>query len=252
MRKKKVLDKSIVFDKVTIVISATDETDSLAEIVDTTISKCDTSDIACFLIVVPQNTDRQCLDVIEALKEKYAEQVKCLVQEHPYIGGALRDAVDATESSHILFFSADIPANLESIVVMIQEAKANPGTIVKVSRWLEKDSFFGYNKARLFFNFWAQKFLKVLFCSKLTEFTTPILIAPTDIYKRICFNEWNFPCLLEAVLIPVKMGFKITEIPAKCLPRTEGKSKNSALQTALYLKTALRVRFTPKSKLYKH
>ncbi len=45
--------------------------------------------------------------------------------------------------------------------------------------------------------------------------------------------------------------FVQVDVPARCLQRTEGKSKNSAIQTFLYLKTALRIRFRKKENLTK-
>lgn len=239
------------FEKATIVISATDENESLIKTVDYIMSSCNSSDIQTLLIVVPGNAHKKCLDTIEALKLRYPGKVKKFVQRNPFIGGALRDSIEEVSSSHVLFTSADIPVNLESVPVMIKKSKKHPKTIVKISRWMEKDSFVSYGFWRKIFNFLAQKFLRLVFNSDLTDFTTPILIAPTEIYKNIIFREWNFPCLIEAVLIPVRLGFEIKEVPAKCFSRNEGKSKNSAIQTALYLKTALRIRFTPKKKLYK-
>lgn len=48
---------------------------------------------------------------------------------------------------------------------------------------------------------------------------------------------------------PVRLGVPVYEFPAVCRGRKEGKSKNSFAQTAAYLKTAFRVRFTPRKKL---
>ena len=242
----------MLFEKVTIVISATDETNSLIKTVETTISDCDISDIDSFMIVVPEKASEECLYTIDYLIEKYPEKVKKLVQTHPYIGGAMRDSIVNTDSSHILFFSADIPVGLESIPEMIEKAKKSPDKIIKVSRWIFKNSFYGYNSGKKILNYIGQKFLRVLFDSALTDFTIPILIAPTEIYKNINFKEWNFPCMLEAVLVPLRIGCSFEEIPAKSFSRTEGKSKNSILQTLLYLKTAIRVRFTKKQKLHKN
>lgn len=242
----------MLFESVTIVVSATDESASLIKAVETTISGCNTTDIDSFLIVIPENAGTECLGAIEFLKEKYPKKIRKLVQQRPYIGGAMRDSIDSTFSSHIMFFSADIPVGLDCIPAMIEKAKQNPDTIIKISRWLEKNSFYGYSPSRKLFNRIAQKFIGILFSSELTEFTTPVLTAPTEIYKNILFRELNFPCLLESVIIPVRADCKFKEIPAKSFPRTEGKSKNSVLQTALYLRTALRVRFTPIKKLYKN
>ena len=84
---------------------------------------------------------------------------------------------------------------------------------------------------------------------KLTDFTSPVQTAPTEAYRKSDWQELNFPFLLEMVLVPLRLGYKFEEIPVECFERQEGFSRNSTKQTALYLKTALRVRFTPKSKL---
>ncbi|MBQ2902896.1 MAG: hypothetical protein IJE48_00710 [Clostridia bacterium] len=241
----------MLFESVTIVISATDESVSLIKTVDTVMQTCSPSDIDSFLIVIPEAAGAECLEAIDLLKERYPEKVRKLIQKRPFIGGAMRDSIDSTLSSHIMFFSADIPVELGCIPVMIEKAKQAPDTIIKISRWLEKNSFHGYRKGRKLFNLIAQKFIGFLFASRLTDFTAPILISPTAVYKSIIFRELNFPCLLESVIIPVRAGCRFEEIPAKTSPRSEGKSKNSALQTILYFRTALRVRLTPLKKLYK-
>ncbi len=240
------------FEKVTFVVSATDETTSLIETVETLITDCQTSDLELILITIPKNADINCVETIDNLAQKYPEKIRKFVQRNQYIGGALRDSVEEVMSSHIMFLSADIPIGLEVIPKMIDEAKKAPDDIIKISRWLEKNSFYGYDKFRKVINFCAQKFLSFLFVASLTDYTCPVLIAPTKIYKELKFKEWGFPCLLEAVLLPLKAGHNIIEIAAKSYSRTEGKSKNSWIQTALYLKTALRIRFTPKGRLKKY
>lgn len=240
-----------MFEKVTIVVSATDESESLIKTVDTIVDSCATGDIYEFLVVIPSNAAAECLEAIDFLKNKYPGKVRELIQRRPGIGGGMRDAIDEINTSHIMFLSADIPIGLDVVPVMIEKSKRQPEKIVKISRWSENGSFYGYGKARKVFNYLAQIFLKILYSFEYTEFTCPVLISPTHIYKKINFRELGFPCLLEAVLIPIRLGHKIEEIPAKCFPRTEGKSKNSAAKTAMYLFTALRVRFAPKRKLIK-
>ena len=83
-----------MFEKVTIVIGATDESSSLVKIVESIADACDISDIESVLIVIPANAEKQCVDTIALLEEKYPSLVKHFVQRNPYIGGALRDSVE--------------------------------------------------------------------------------------------------------------------------------------------------------------
>ena len=95
------------------------------------------------------------------------------------------------------------------------------------------------------------KLLKILFFSKLTDLTNPVQVIPTNYEKNVIWKEKGFCTLIEHTIMPVRLGHVCLEVPAKCYPRTEGSSKNSAMRTALYMKTVLRVRFTPKSRLMK-
>lgn len=239
------------FETVTIAIGATDETESLIKTVTSIIENCNMDDIECLLIVIPENATKECIETIDSLMNKYPSKVQKDVQRRPYIGGAMQDAIEDVNTSHIMFFAADLTSNLECVPLMIEKAKKNPDVIVKTSRWLEKNSFYGYSKTKKVFNYLAQFFLQRIFKSDITDFTSPVLISPTEIYKKVNFKEMKFACLLEAVLLPLRMGCRFEEVPVKCFQRTEGKSKNSVFQTMLYIKPALRIRFTKKENLIK-
>jgi hypothetical protein len=185
------------------------------------------------------------------LRDVNPDIVKMLVQTRADIGGALQDAVDYTETSHIMFFSADIPTELDIIPTFIKNSKESPEYIWKISRWLRKNSFSGYGNIKLLLNYLGQKFIKLMYKSELTDHTTPILISPVWIYKMIKFSKLDFSCLAEAVLIPYRLGFCVKEIPTRCLARNEGKSKNSIMHIWAYLKTIIRIRFVNKNKLLK-
>ncbi len=239
------------FNAVTILVGTTNENKSLITTVDTIMNTCDRADIDKILLVKSRDASAECNEAITLLEEKYLGKVFGLEQTRPYVGGAIRDGFDAVESSHTMLLPSDLAIDLDCVPSMIEAVKANPDVISKTSRWLTKDAFHNYDKMRLFFNRIAQVFLKILYNSELTDFTSPVQTAPTTAYKQADWKELNFPFLLEMVLVPLRMGYKFNEIPVSCYGRKEGFSRNSFTQTALYLKTAIRVRFTPKKKLIK-
>lgn len=239
------------FTSVTIIIGTTDETDSLRKTVDFIMENCENNDIGQVLMVKPKNASDGCNRTISGLEAKYPLKVRGMEQTRPYIGGAIRDGFDAAESSHIMLLPGDLAISLGCIPEMIRRVKQKPDVISKTSRWLKKDSFHGYNGVRKIINKLSQVFLRVLYSSDLTDFTSPVQTAPSEAYSESDWQELNFPFLLEMVVVPLRRGYKFEEFAVECFGREQGKSKNSAKQTALYLKTALRVRFTPKSKLTK-
>lgn len=239
------------FNAVTILVGTTNENKSLITTVDTIMNTCDCADIDKILLVKSRDASAECNEAITFLEEKYLGKVFGLEQTRPYVGGAIRDGFDAVESSHTMLLPSDLAIDLDCVPSMIEAVKGNPDVISKTSRWLTKDAFHNYDKTRLFFNRIAQVFLRILYNSGLTDFTSPVQTAPTTAYKQADWKELNFPFLLEMVLVPLRMGYKFNEIPVNCYGRKEGFSRNSFRQTALYLKTAIRVRFTSKKKLIK-
>lgn len=239
------------FSSVTIIIGTTDETESLRKTVDFIMENCEINDIDKVLMVKSKDASEGCNRAIRDLEAKYKGKVFGMEQTRPFIGGAIRDGFDAADSSHIMLLPSDLAISLECIPEMIQRVKNKPDVVSKTSRWLNKDSFHNYNGVRKIINRLSQTFLRVLYCADLTDFTSPVQTAPIQAYSESDWKELNFPFLLEMVLVPLRRGYRFEEFAVECYGREQGKSKNSVKQTALYLKTALRVRFTPKKKLTK-
>ncbi|MBR3835355.1 MAG: glycosyltransferase [Clostridia bacterium] len=239
------------FTSVTIIVGTTNEKESLITTVNTIMDTCNADDIDKILLVKSKDASDNCNSAIALLEEKYQGKVYSLEQTRPFVGGAIRDGFDTVTSSHTMLLPSDLAISLDCVSRMIQAVKEKPEVISKTSRWLNKDSFHDYNPSRKVLNRAAQIFLRILYSTRLTDFTSPVQTAPTQAYRESAWQELNFPFLLEMVLVPLRLGYRFEEIPVSCHEREEGFSRNSALQTALYLKTALRVRFTKKSKLTK-
>ncbi len=239
------------FNSVTIIVGTTNEKDSLITTVDTIMNTCNHDDIDKILLVKSKDASEGCNYAIGLLEEKYKGKVFGLEQTRPYVGGAIRDGFDKVESSHTMLLPSDLAIDLSCVPVMIESVRKKPDVISKTSRWLKRGSFHNYGASKQLLNKAAQIFLRILYNAGLTDFTSPVQTAPTEAYHNAVWQELNFPFLLEMVLVPLRAGYSFEEIPVECFERKEGFSRNSAKQTALYLKTALRVRFTPVKNLIK-
>ncbi len=235
---------------VSVLILATDESKALKQTVDYINNKC-TEKIDKTIIILSRNASGECLSMVELLKNTYCDTVDFIIQTEDGLGAAAIQGIQKVETTHMTYFAADLAIELESLDRMVAAAKNNPEKIIKSSRWLEKGSFIGYNKPRLVFNRLAQCLLKFLFFTNLTDLTNPVQIVPTEYEKSINWIEKGFCSSIEHTIVPVRLGYECIEVPTKCYPRTEGKSKNSIIKTSLYLRTALRVRFTSKNKFFK-
>lgn len=237
---------------VTFVIGATSESQALKATVEFLMEKCDPAEIARVLIVRSRNAAAETVAVSDEMERRYPGKVFGMVQTRPMVGGAIRDGFDTAVSSHILLLPGDLAIDLNAVPVLMAREKARPDGIVKTSRWLQKDGFHRYPPVRRWMNGCAQLFLRVLYGTRLTDLTNPVQIMPTALYHSIDWRELGFPFLAEMVLCPLRLGTAFAEIPADCYGRQEGKSNNSFSQTAAYLKTALRIRFTRPELLLKN
>ena len=237
------------FTSVSVLVCVTDEEDALKRTVHDIMALCTETVPEKIVIVRSPDATAGCVKAGEECRAAYPKTVELLVQCRPGIGGSVRDAVDAITSSHVIGLSGDYPISLDNLPRMIEAAKREPDAIFKNSRHLRRNSFHGYSKSKMVFNVCGQAFLRILFHSRLTDITSPMQIAPVALYRRIRWKESGFPFFLEMVLIPLRLGVTIHELPAESLPRREGKSKNSFFKTFSYLFTAIRIRFTPKRKL---
>ena len=234
------------FTGVIIMLGAVSETDSLRETVKTVLELCDHKDLTEIIIGYPDRITAESLAVVNELSQMQSDvPMVTFRQIRPFMSG-INDMIDVARGSHCMLLASDMALDLSVIPDMIEKTKAAPDVIHSVSRWKKGCKFYGYGKVKRVINFCAQKFLAVLYMKNLTDFTIPVQIAPAELYKSIKFEEEGFPFLLEMVLKPVRLGYRFTETPTNCYSRKEGKSSNSFMQTADYLRIALHIRFMKK------
>ncbi len=234
------------FKGVSLMMGAVTESDSLRKTVHTLLEICNHEDLTEIIIVSSPYTTPESAAVVKELIEMDCDvPIITFTQKRPSMA-SVNDGIDAARGSHSILVASDMALDLSVVPVMIERAKKEPNVIHSASRWMKGCKFYDYGKTKKLINFCAQKFLAVLYMRNLTDFTIPVQIAPSKLYKSIRFEEIGFPFLLEMVLKPIRLGYKFTEIPTNCYPRTDGKSRNSKKQTFDYLKTAIHVRFMRK------
>lgn len=239
------------FTSVSFIVCATDEENSLIKTVTDINRLCRDVKPEKTVIVLSETATPGCRKAAEYCVSLFPGNTECIIQKRPGLRGAALDAADIIDSSHIIGISADYSLSLDNIPIMIEKAEKEPDVIFKNSRFLSKNSFKDYPKSKFILNVCGQCFLRLLFNTKLTDLTSPLQIMPASLYKTVNWKETGFAFFVEMVLIPLRLGIKIVELPAVSLPRTEGRSKNSFRQTAHYLTAAIRIRFTPEKRLLK-
>ncbi len=239
------------FRNVSIMLGVVDETDTLRQTVLTLLDICDSKDLCEILICcAPHITDDSRKVVDELLLLETDVPVIAFTQKRNKLA-AFVDTMEICRGSHTILVASDMALDLSCVVDMIEKAKQDGDRIVSSSRWMKGCTFVEYGTFKKMLNFLAQQFLKILYGAKLTDFTNPCQIVPTELYQAIKWENEGFPILIEMVLKPLRLGYRFIEVPTNCYPRKQGKSSNSRKQTAMYFNTALHVRFMKKKDILK-
>ena len=234
-----------------VMMGAVTETDSLRETVRQVLELCGHRDLCEIIIGWSQHVTPESLAVVKELAAMESDvPIVTFEQKRRGISG-LVDMIDAARGSHCILVASDLAQDLSIVPRMIESAKEDGALIASASRWMKGCAFYDYGTVKRAVNFAAQIFLRVLFHSKITDFTNPVQIAPTELYQAIEFENEGFPILIEMVLKPLRLGYRFRELPTNCYARKQGRSNNSFRQTAQYFTTALHIRFMDKKDILK-
>ena len=238
------------FRSASIVLPVIHETYSLLE----TIEICErhsAADISEYLLILCAKTTPETVRICEDLRSKNPARFVVHYQTLPFLGGAIREAFDLARGSHVVMMASDLETDPKDVEHFVAMAKRHPDWIVTASRWLAGGNFVGYNKLKLVLNFMFQRVFARLFGTRLSDMTYGYRIFPTRLVQSIAWAELRHPFLFETMIVPLRLGVHIHELPSHWSVRTEGESQNTLLQTFAYVKTGLRVRFCRRDALLK-
>jgi glycosyltransferase involved in cell wall biosynthesis len=238
------------FESASIILPVINETHSLLKTVEVIEDDC-TSDVKEYLIVVCNKTTLESIKICEQLHDKDPKRFVLHYQKLPFLGGAIREAFDLAQGSHVIMMASDLETDPNDVKQLMAMAKEKPSAIITASRWLESGSFTDYNKLKLILNFLFQKFFSLIFATHLSDMTYGYRIFPTRLVKSIIWKELRHPFLFETLLKPLQLGVRVYEIPSRWSARVEGESQNTFMRNFAYFKTGLYVRFCPKDKILK-
>ena len=233
--------------KLHVIVLAFNETSSLVSTIDELVSITPIDQVRITISTSHKATEL-CQMTAENLASKNSN-VAVYYQQQPYVAAAVMEAVAKVESDFTIYMSADneTPANL--VPLLLQEIETSRADIVSTSRWIAGGSFTEYGRIKYLLSLSAQVLCKIIYISKLTEFTYGFRIYRTQVFNAMVFKEKKHPFFLESLLVPLKLGYRIIEIPVRWVPRSEGESVVTISTLISYLRPIFRIRFTPRASL---
>ena len=190
----------------------------------------------------------ECLGMANALAVLH-ENVEVYFQREPFVAAAVMEVVRTIPSDYVIYMSADGETPAEYAPRLIQELISTGVDIVSASRWLPGGSLTDYGFLKTLVSKLAQLTCKVIYSSSLTEFTYGYRAYRYNAISCIDFKERKHPFFLESLLIPIRLGVKIREIPVAWVSRDEGSSVIDFGTLMSYLRPIYQVRFRNKKDL---
>ena len=197
------------------------------------------------VISTSENATPECKSTAEKLSLRH-ENVELYFQHEPFVAAAVMEVVRKTPADYIIYMSADGETPAEFAPLLIKEIVATGADIVSASRRVPGGSLTDYGKIKSIISFMAQVVCKIIYNSNLTEFTYGYRAYKYSALLCIDFKEKKHPFFLETLLIPIRLGLDIAEIPVAWVSRKEGTSVMNIKTLVSYLRPIVEVRLRPK------
>lgn len=237
--------------QVTVILPVVDETESLRETVRILVAE-NRARIGQIMIVMGKITTADARSVASSLAADSAELIVTRDQRKPFLGGAMQDAFEWAQGTHLLMMASDLETNPHDVKAMLDEAESGEWDIVTMSRWTGRDGGFqGYNPVKLLANWVFQKSFGLLYGTELSDLTYGFRVFKMEWVKKIQWEELRHPLLLETILKPLRLGARVTELPTTWKARVEGESHNPFWRNLLYFRIAIKTRFRSEKEILK-
>ena len=212
----------ISFEKLTIVVMASNEQDLLRETLKLLSRLCDPKDIEEIIVFLKSEDCPAKSEYDRIVSEGFVPfPMRDYIQTIHGFDQMFYEAPRLVESSHFLLIGADLEMDPHSVPEMIRKSKENPGAIVCASKFAEGSSREKYGFLHMlcvrFVNFVVGKIIH----SDATEILATFQIYPTEIHRKMIFVS-ETRAYYSFTIKPIVYGVDYIEIPTKYVCRDEG------------------------------
>jgi glycosyltransferase involved in cell wall biosynthesis len=188
---------------------------------------------------------RICQWFIESTPKRFSLHEQTL----PGLGGAIREGFKLVRGTYVLVMASDLETNSRVVPLMIRAVRQGRWDLVSASRWAPAGGLVGYPLVKYVCNWVFQRIFASLYGVDLTDMTYGFRLMRTEMVHQIRWEERFHPFLFETLVKPLRLGYRVTEVPAMWQPRVEGRSSGSLWWSLRYVWMGLKVRFAARSSL---
>ena len=236
-----------MFESLTVIIPAANETDTLIETVNGVLQSETYGDISEIILFLKSDRCQSYPVATEIIQKSNSNKIRISIQKTATFDTAFEEIPFLVKSSHFLILVSDGEMDPHTIDALVRIAKEKPESIVCGSKWHKDSVVENSSFIRMLGSKFINKFAAFVFGVKATDIFSIFQIYPLELYKKLNAS------ISEYTLKPLRTGVEYIEIPT-CYKKEEGRKSNlnikGLLKLALmYISGIFRVRFTPKDKI---
>lgn len=168
-------------------------------------------------------------------------RVRVVVQQHnPGIGWAYREGMKAAKGNYVALMAADLETEPAAVDRMVQKVVETGCDEVIANRWLPGGGFTNYEPLKLGLNWIFQKAFRVLFWTRIGDFTFGLKLLSKKVAEAIEWEGTLHEICIETTVKPLRKGFHLEQVPTVWVGRKEGRSVNTFFRNFRYVKLGLR------------
>lgn len=213
-----------LFHRLTVVLLASTEQQSLKETVRLLLKYCEADDLAEIIIFLISADCPSAEAAAEIMRDSSIPvPVRCCIQQMPGLSAGIFELSHLIHSSHFLIIGSDLEMDPHTVPKMIETSKQHPGAIVCASKFQKGALRENYGRLHYLCNRAVNTAVELILNIRGTELISTFQIYPLDLFKRMQFINPK-RTFYEYTIRPLSLGAEYIEIPTNYKRREEGAS----------------------------
>lgn len=236
-----------MFESLTVIIPAANETDTLTETVEGVLKSGAYDDISKIILFLKSENCPSAEVANHLIATSNCDKMEIQIQKTATYATAFTEIPFLAKSSHFLVLVSDGEMDPRTIEDLVRIAKEKPDSVVCGSKWHKDSVVENASFVRSLGSKALNRFAALVFGVKASDIFSIFQVYPLELYKRLKTDISDF------TLKPLRIGVEYIEIPT-FYKREEGRKSNFNLRGVLglafkHIHSIFKVRFTPKDRL---
>ena len=226
--------------QLSVVVTVFSETFSIRETVDILLSR-DRDYIKEIILLISPRASEEAFAISRECVAKDPRVSIHVQKNNPGIGWAYREGMQAATGNFVALMAADLETEPAAVDRMVDKILQTDCDGVIANRWLPGGGFTNYDPVKLVLNWIFQKMFQILYWTELGDLTFGFKILSKKMTDAIVWEGTLHEICAETTVKPIKLGYRIEQVPSVWVGRKEGRSVSTFLRNLRYVKLAFKI-----------